>query len=217
MNTVDPRSLRDTEIKINVFSSQGGLGIHFWDRRDFVRVLSGINLWIREPPVLAAAAAPAAVAVQAAGPLAAWGERQLWVQARVLPSIREAAFSYPLAIFTHSVRMPQKKGPKGLWEEEACFWSSMHGRPAGLFTAAPLVFAYASASSLSCLSLCSFTWPLCWAALQQGNGASRTGPGVSNRHTGRPFLEVPSKPLKIIDFWLRIQFGEVFSFLFLAE
>jgi len=31
----------------------------------------------------------------------------------------------------------------------------------GLFTAAPLAFAYASASSLSCLSLCSFSWSLC--------------------------------------------------------
>jgi len=63
------------------------------------------------------------------------------VQANVLPSIREATFSYPLAIFTHSVRMPQKKGLKGLWEEEACSWSSMHGRPTGFFTAAPLAFA----------------------------------------------------------------------------
>jgi len=36
----------------------------------------------------------------------------------------------------------------------------------GLFTALPLAFAFASASagSLGCLSLCSFSWSLCWAA-----------------------------------------------------
>ena len=43
--------------------------------------------------------------------------------------------SLTLAIFTHSVRMPQKKkGLRGLSEEEACSRSSMHGRPTGLFT-----------------------------------------------------------------------------------
>ena len=42
--------------------------------RDFARVLSGIYLWIWEPPTLAAAAAPAnyAVAVQAAGQTDHW-------------------------------------------------------------------------------------------------------------------------------------------------
>jgi hypothetical protein len=93
------------------------------------------------------------------------------------------------------VRMPQKKGLKGLWEEEACPWRCMHGR---LFTAAPLAFAYASASFLRVLSLCSFSWTLCWEA-----SPSAGGRGLENRarsyhwHTGRPFSKVPSKPLKI--------------------
>jgi len=80
--------------------------------------------------------------------------------------------SLTLAIFTHSVRMPQKKSLKGLSEEEACSRSSMHGCPTGLFIAVPLAFAYASANSLSCLSLCSFSWPLCCAIPSAGEWSS---------------------------------------------
>ena len=82
----------------------------------------------------------------------------------MLPWIKEATLSYPLAIFADSVWMLERKGLKGLWEEEACSCSCMQRRPTGLFTAAPLAFAYASVSSLSCLPLCSFSWPLCWTA-----------------------------------------------------
>jgi hypothetical protein len=60
-------------------------------------------------------------------------------------------------------------------------------RPTGLFTAAPLAFAFASASAspLSCLSLYSFSWfPAEQPAPQLGNGASRTGPGAPGIYTG---------------------------------
>jgi len=76
--------------------------------------------------------------------------------ARVLPSIREATFSYPLAIFTQTVWMPQKglreEGSEGALRGGGLFLEP-RGRPTSLFTASPLAFASSSASSLSCLSL----------------------------------------------------------------
>ena len=137
----------------------------------------GINLWIRKPPTVGCCCCCCCCCSGwwADCPFAAWGERQLWVLARVLPSIREATLSYPLAIFTNSVCMPQRKG---LWEEEACSWSSMHGRFTGLFiTASPLA---------GLLLLPAPELPLSQQLLmaseqlapRQGNGASRTGPKV---------------------------------------
>ena len=61
------------------------------------------------------------------------------------------------------------------------------GCPTGLFKAAPFAFAFASASAspLSCLSLCSFSGlPAERPASQLGNGASRTEPGAHGVHTG---------------------------------
>jgi hypothetical protein len=92
--------------------------------------------------------------------------------------------------------------------------SSMHGHPTGLFiTASPLALLLASASSVSGLSLCSFSWSLCWAAsLSAGDRGSKNGSGVYNQGTlGAHFEKHPqkrSKPLKIINLTLRIQFGE---------
>jgi hypothetical protein len=78
--------------------------------------------------------------------------------------------SYPLAIFTNTVCMPQKKGLKGLREEQACSWSSMHGRPTGFFITASLL----SSQLLS--------WGL-WLEEQ--------GQGGSHWHAGKPFKYHP--------------------------
>jgi len=76
-------------------------------------------------------------------------------------------------------------------------------------SAAPLAFAYASASSLSCLSLCSFSCPSAERpATQLGTGAPKTGQGFTNRARWELILKTSLKTLKIINLSLRIQFGE---------
>ena len=76
-------------------------------------------------------------------------------------------------------------------------------------SAAPLAFAYASASSLSFLSLCSFSCPSAERpASQLGTGAPKTGQGFTTRARWELILKTSLKSLKIINLSLRIQFGE---------
>jgi hypothetical protein len=104
-------------------------------------------------------------------PIGCIGRLSAWLLAFLLPSIREASLSYPLASNTHSGWVSQRKGLKGLWEEEACSRSCMHGHP----TASPLAsFASSWAASPSAASCGLFAER---PASQLGAGALRTGPG----------------------------------------
>jgi len=78
----------------------------------------------------------------------------------------------------------------------------MHGRPTGLFITASC-FLY---QLLSCLSLSSFSWSL--SSPSAGKWGFEDRARGSHWHNGRPYLKVPSKPLKIIKFSLQFQFGE---------
>jgi hypothetical protein len=69
--------------------------------------------------------------------------------------------------------------------------------------AAPLAFAYASASSLSCLSLCSHGPSAEQPAFQLGTGAPKTGQGFTTRARWELILKT-SLPLKIINLSPRI-------------
>ena len=172
-----------------------GLGINFRVRIQFGQALSRINLWIRETPLAAAAAA--AAAVQADGQTAHWlhGENHCWVLAQVLPSINEATLLPTCHLHQLCVDAP-REGPGGPVRGGGLFleqhaWTPhgpLHSRAPSLclclFTAAPLAFAYASASFLSCLSLCSFSWSLSWAAsLSARDRGSKNGLGVHNQGT----------------------------------
>ena len=150
--------------------------INFRVWTQFGQALSGIKMWFRDPTV---SWCWCWCCYCAGCPLAAWEEPQL---ACVLSSIREATLSYSLAILTSSV-MPQRKGLKGLWEEEACLWSSMHPsaprassqlRPLPLPMPLPAPWA-ASPSAASHGP--SAEQP----ASQLGTGAPKTGQGFTTR------------------------------------
>jgi len=160
------------------FSSSGGLGINFWVRIQLGQALSGINLWIREPSTFGCCCHCCCCCCCAgwwAGcPLAAWGEWQLWVLTRVLPSIREATLSYPLAIFTNSMWMPQRKGLKGMWEE-AFFRAAYMDAPRASSQLRPLPLPMPL--QLFMVPLLS-SQPLSW-----GQGLQEQGSGVHNQGT----------------------------------
>jgi len=124
------------------FCSWGGLGINFRVRIQFGQVLSRFNLWIRETPIVGCCCCCCCCAGWRADcPLAAWGEPLL--SACTGASLNQS--SNPLTHLSSSLTLCGcPKGLEGLWEEEACSWSSMHGRPTGLSSRAPCL----------CLCLC---------------------------------------------------------------
>jgi hypothetical protein len=98
-----------------------------------------------------------------------------------------------------------------------CLWRGMWGvlfleprkRPTGLFPASPLAFASSSCSSLSYLSLCSFSRSLCWTASKFNWGPRLQEPGQGVHMAQLQLIRFsPSKPLEIINLSLRVQFGE---------
>jgi hypothetical protein len=113
------------------------------------------------------------------------------VLACVLPSIREATFSYPLAIFTNScVDAPEEgavRGGAGRGERAVCM-----GAPRASSQPRPLPLRLASsASSLSCLSLCSFSSLLISQPLSRGMGLQEQGQGVHTGTLGTCFYNHP--------------------------
>jgi hypothetical protein len=86
----------------------------------------------------------------------------------------------------------------------------MHGRPTGLFiTALPLQASCFLYQLLSCLSLSSFSWSL--SSPSAGEWGFENRARGSHWHIGRPYLKVPTKPLKLINFSLRFHFGKGFE------
>ena len=140
---------------------------------------------------MAAAAAPAAaaVAVQAAGQTDHWlhGDNDSCECLHVCfpqPEKQPSLTHLPAALTLDGC--PPEEELEGAVRGGGLFLEPRM-RPTGLFTAAPLAFAFASASAspLSCLSLYSFSWfPAEQPAPQLGNGASRTGPGAPGIYTG---------------------------------
>jgi hypothetical protein len=141
-----------------MFSLWGGLGIIFRVRIQFGQACRQLICEFESPPL---GCCCCCAGWWADCPLAAWGPHNDSCEClHVCFPQWGATLSYPLAIFSNSVWLPQRKGLKGLWEEEAS-WSSMHGRHTGLFiTALPLQASCFLYQLLSCLSLSSFSWSL---------------------------------------------------------
>ena len=132
--------------------------------------------------------------------------RRITVLARVLPSIREATLSYPLAIFTNSVWMPQRKGLRGLSEEEACSCAACMGAPQASSQPRPLPLPLASSvSSLRPLPLQLFAVPLLSSQPFSWTGGSRTEFTLARLEL---IFKITLKTTYIFNISLEIQFGE---------
>ena len=110
----------------------------------------------------------------------------------------------------HELRVDgPKEGPEGPVRGGGLFlrqhaWT--HHARASSSQPCPLQASCFLCQLLSCLSLSSFSWSL--SSPSAGKWGFEDRARGSHWHNGRPYLKVPSKPLKIIKFSLQFQFGE---------